>query len=278
MIDEQLKTFGCHHASKTCPLCEGMVDRWEKEQIMNTNYKLPEPTYKIYRGELCFKSDADDQSYGMWCPVNLSEAEGVTLHPESVVLAAYEAGKASRRPYNGRAMSVQEHEEICEKEIRCVAEYKDAQLAELEFSWAGCSQQLKDACKDLDETEKRLVEAQELIKKQQGQIEALIKVSESAQTDWSIKWEEDIEGRLIAAQAENEWLREALTDWDGTHFGAGCAIRKALATPTSHDHLREHDARLVERIAEYLVTKAHSNLINDVGLKVIANKIRKGEW
>jgi len=24
---------------------------------------------KVYRGELCYKSQADDQSFGMWCPV-----------------------------------------------------------------------------------------------------------------------------------------------------------------------------------------------------------------
>jgi hypothetical protein len=24
---------------------------------------------KVYRGELCYKSQEDDQSFGMWCPV-----------------------------------------------------------------------------------------------------------------------------------------------------------------------------------------------------------------
>ena len=29
-----------------------------------------EPVLKVYQGEICYKSQADDQSYGMWCPVN----------------------------------------------------------------------------------------------------------------------------------------------------------------------------------------------------------------
>ena len=32
---------------------------------------------------------------------------------------------------------------------------RDARIKELEFSWAGCSQQLKDACADLDEVERQ---------------------------------------------------------------------------------------------------------------------------
>ena len=40
------------------------------------------------------------------------------------------------------------------EELETVARERD----ELAFSWAGCSQQLKDACKDLDDTEQRLVE------------------------------------------------------------------------------------------------------------------------
>lgn len=29
-----------------------------------------EPVLKVHQGEICYKSQADDQSYGMWCPVN----------------------------------------------------------------------------------------------------------------------------------------------------------------------------------------------------------------
>ena len=30
---------------------------------------LAKPALMIYRGELCYKSQSDDQSFGMWCPV-----------------------------------------------------------------------------------------------------------------------------------------------------------------------------------------------------------------
>lgn len=29
----------------------------------------PVACFKVYRGELCYRSQEDDQSYGMWCPV-----------------------------------------------------------------------------------------------------------------------------------------------------------------------------------------------------------------
>jgi len=37
---------------------------------------------KVYRGELCYKSQADDQSFGMWCPVtkDLPFTEGTKLY------------------------------------------------------------------------------------------------------------------------------------------------------------------------------------------------------
>lgn len=28
------------------------------------------PVFKVYKGEVCYKSEEDDQSYGMWCPVS----------------------------------------------------------------------------------------------------------------------------------------------------------------------------------------------------------------
>lgn len=30
--DEPPRTFGCHHVAETCPLCEGLVNRWKAEQ------------------------------------------------------------------------------------------------------------------------------------------------------------------------------------------------------------------------------------------------------
>ena len=38
---------------------------------------------KVYRGELCYKSQEDDQSFGMWCPIEqdrLPFAEGTKFY------------------------------------------------------------------------------------------------------------------------------------------------------------------------------------------------------
>lgn len=35
--------------------------------------------YQVVHGELCYKSQEDDQSYGMWCPVNVQDLEGQVL-------------------------------------------------------------------------------------------------------------------------------------------------------------------------------------------------------
>ena len=32
--------------------------------------------FQIYRGEICYKSKADDQSFGMWCPVDYKAQHG----------------------------------------------------------------------------------------------------------------------------------------------------------------------------------------------------------
>lgn len=37
---------------------------------------MDEPFLKVHKGEICYKSDADDQSYGMWCPVNWDTEHG----------------------------------------------------------------------------------------------------------------------------------------------------------------------------------------------------------
>lgn len=81
--------------------------------------------------------------------------------------------------------------------------------------------------------------------------------------------------QLAAAQAENERLRDALincqiaTDWTNVHRVA----KEALATTSPSDALREHDAKLVEMIAS---APWDSPVI--AGLKMIADKIRKGEF
>jgi len=49
---------------------------------------LAEPeqvAFKVYHGELCYKSTDDDQSYGMWCPVDENYRppfpDGTKFHP-----------------------------------------------------------------------------------------------------------------------------------------------------------------------------------------------------
>lgn len=61
-----------------------------------------EPVLKIYKGELCYKSKDDDQSFGMWCPVtqDLPFPEGTKFYttpqaqpaPEIAIADAYRAG------------------------------------------------------------------------------------------------------------------------------------------------------------------------------------------
>jgi hypothetical protein len=53
----------------------------EVEEAFTQGYKSAlaeiekcEPVLKVYQGEICYKSQADDQSYGMWCPVNFDTA------------------------------------------------------------------------------------------------------------------------------------------------------------------------------------------------------------
>lgn len=35
-----------------------------------------EPVLQVYRGEICYKSQDDDQSFGMWCSVNYNTEHG----------------------------------------------------------------------------------------------------------------------------------------------------------------------------------------------------------
>lgn len=38
---------------------------------------VQEPVLKVYKGDICYKSKADDQSYGMWCPVSYEYQHGL---------------------------------------------------------------------------------------------------------------------------------------------------------------------------------------------------------
>jgi hypothetical protein len=47
---------------------------YEKCKSALTDMEKCEPVLKVYQGEICYKSQADEQSYGMWCPVNFDTA------------------------------------------------------------------------------------------------------------------------------------------------------------------------------------------------------------
>ena len=57
---------------------------------------------------------------------------------------------------------------------RAANEQLTERVAELEFSWAGCSQQLKDACADLDEAEKRIAAQTDALVKARALIDAFL--------------------------------------------------------------------------------------------------------
>jgi hypothetical protein len=87
---------------------------------------------------------------------------------------------------------------------------------------------------------------------------------------------EQAEKQLAAAQAEIERLREALLDCDASYdlcSGRPDSLNEAPATTSTTDALREHDAKLVERIAdeEFIASMRFA-------LHEIADKIRKGEF
>jgi hypothetical protein len=102
-----------------------------------------------------------------------------------------------------------------------------------------------------------------------------------------------LENELAAAQAENEHLREAI---DAHLNPCGClngcefcktkmTLEEALTTTSPSDYLQEHDAKLVERIAQVIQPedsyqdewfKAKADCYKRV--MDIADKIKKGEF
>jgi hypothetical protein len=78
---------------------------------------------KVYRGELCYKSQADDQSFGMWCPVtqDLPFPEGTkfytTPQQSSAIARTAAVGEDTHRAWVG----------LTDEEIRaCIASNKYA--------------------------------------------------------------------------------------------------------------------------------------------------------
>ena len=55
-----------HHATKAI-----------REALAQPQPVQQEPTLKVYKGEICYKSKDNDQSYGMWCPVTYDHQHGL---------------------------------------------------------------------------------------------------------------------------------------------------------------------------------------------------------
>jgi hypothetical protein len=75
----------------------------------------------------------------------------------------------------------------------------DQQVSAMNFSWAGCSQQLKDVCKDLDETEQdrdelrqQLAQCEEGCRIKDEQIETLEQLGADAPTEYEMPFEDFI--------------------------------------------------------------------------------------
>ncbi len=130
----------------------------------------------------------------------------------------------------------------------------EAGKAEMEFSWAGCSQQLKDACNDLEEAEKRITEMQ-----------ARIEMLRDALTTAS-KW---LPEKVHRGGVENGYW----TDNGEAVLKDRAVLVEALAIPSSQDALREHDAKVIEdflaKIGEPVAeVKKHTGALKDMAIIV----------
>ena len=58
---------------------EHFQGKQEMAEALRDRLAQPEPepvALRVVRGEICYKSDNDDNSYGMWCPVNYDTQHG----------------------------------------------------------------------------------------------------------------------------------------------------------------------------------------------------------
>lgn len=101
---------------------------------------------------------------------------------------------------------------------------RDAEVSALEFSWAGCSQQLKDACADLEEVEQ-----------ERDQLRAQINVLRDAFQTFIDEHEE--------CQDADEWMAE-LCSMEALHVAG-----EALAT-TPEQSLAEYRNKVIEECAK----------------------------
>ena len=84
---------------------------------------------------------------------------------------------------------------------------------------------------------------------------------------------DDLREQLAQSQAREQSLRDALIHHQKLTRPITSSM-KALALPTDNSALREHSAKLVERIAIGL----HGAYIEPSGLRNIADQIREGKW
>jgi len=102
------------------------------------------------------------------------------------------------------------------------------------------------------------------------------------------KWERaelELIEQLATSQADNERLREALNA--GANYldilgGDSGRYRQVLSTKPDNSALREHDAKLVERIADMVVSMTANTAFQSVDhynfASTIADKIREGKF
>lgn len=53
----------------------------QSEQHIGMVEQAAQPVYEVHKGEICYRSTDDDQSYGMWCPVH-DIPDGTKLYTE----------------------------------------------------------------------------------------------------------------------------------------------------------------------------------------------------
>lgn len=100
-VDQMIKKLDdlCQIENIVRNLNKNTVTNWIDEQTREVIDALreikSEPMFTIYKGEICYKSKDDDQSYGMWCPVqyqsNYGLTEGTMLYAAPPELAASNA-------------------------------------------------------------------------------------------------------------------------------------------------------------------------------------------
>ncbi len=162
-----------------------------------------------------------------------------------------------------------------------IADLKE-QVAQLEFSWAGCSQQLKDACKDLDEAEETITQQAEAIQSLENHIAdsadaaaiAMRKAWQLGQTYW-----QQADSEYYSQQDKSVVTQERFSKL----VSDTCEEIKSIPTiQPSPDILQARDARVAEACAlmchhEAHVMSAHGDSGVE-GANWCGSQIRNGGW